>query len=74
MDLPFYVQQINDLESSFEALSDDELDQLIQDAIKESGAESIRDMGKVMGILKPKVQGRADMGALSSKIKQLLQP
>ncbi len=55
-----------------EALSDAEIDQLIQEAIKETGAESIRDMGKVMGILKPKVQGRADMGALSDKIKQLL--
>ena len=56
-----------------EALSDAEIDQLIQEAIKESGAESIRDMGKVMGILKPKVQGRTDMGALSGKIKTLLQ-
>ncbi len=56
-----------------EPLSETDLDQLIQESIKETGAESIRDMGKVMGILKPKVQGRADMGALSGKIKQLLQ-
>lgn len=55
-----------------ETLSDAELAQLIQETIKESGATSIRDMGKVMGILKPKVQGRVDMGALSAKIKQLL--
>ncbi|QKT03172.1 GatB/YqeY domain-containing protein [Ectothiorhodospiraceae bacterium 2226] len=50
-------------------LSDDELDQLIAQAVTESGAESVRDMGKVMGILRPKVQGRADMKAVSERIK-----
>ncbi|MED5249128.1 MAG: GatB/YqeY domain-containing protein, partial [Pseudomonadota bacterium] len=37
-----------------------------------TGAQSIRDMGKVMGWLKPHVQGRADMGAVSASIKQKL--
>lgn len=54
------------------ALSDDEIDQLIQEALSSSGAESIKDMGKVMGILKPKLAGRADMGAVSAKIKSAL--
>ncbi|NOX76476.1 MAG: GatB/YqeY domain-containing protein [Gammaproteobacteria bacterium] len=51
------------------ALDKAELDALISQAIKTSGAESMKDMGKVMGILKPQVQGRADMGAVSKKIK-----
>ena len=55
-----------------EKLSDAEVDLLIQDAIKQTGAESMKDMGKVMGILRDKVQGRADMGALSGRIKSLL--
>ncbi|MEJ2177478.1 MAG: GatB/YqeY domain-containing protein [Gammaproteobacteria bacterium] len=55
-----------------EMLSDAEVDILIQDAIKQSGAESMKDMGKVMGMLRDKVQGRADMGALSGRIKSLL--
>ena len=54
------------------ALSDDEIDQLIQEALSSSGAESMKDMGKVMGILKPKLAGRADMGAVSAKIKSAL--
>lgn len=54
------------------ALSDDEIDKLIAEAMNESGASSIKDMGKVMGILKPKLAGRADMGAVSSKIKTAL--
>ena len=49
-----------------------ELDALIKDAIAATGAASMKDMGKVMGILKPKVQGRTDMGALSSRIKSAL--
>ncbi len=53
-------------------LSDDEIAELIDDAISQTGAESMRDMGKVMGILKPKLQGRADMGAVSGKIKAKL--
>ncbi|MBX2867388.1 MAG: GatB/YqeY domain-containing protein [Acidiferrobacterales bacterium] len=55
-----------------EKLSDDEVDQLIKEAIAESGASSMKDMGKVMGLLKNRIQGRADMGALSGKIKGLL--
>ena len=53
-------------------LGDTELAALVKDAIAASGAASMKDMGKVMGILKPKVQGRADMGALSARIKTAL--
>lgn len=53
-------------------LSDDDITALISDAIKQSGAESMKDMGKVMGILKPQLQGRADIGAVSGKIKAAL--
>jgi uncharacterized protein len=49
-----------------------EIDALIQEAIAATGAASIRDMGKVMGFVKGKAQGRADMGALSARIKQKL--
>ena len=55
-----------------EQLSDSEVDTLIADAISETGASGMRDMGKVMGLLKPKLQGRADMGAVSGKIKAKL--
>lgn len=55
-----------------EALSEDELCNLITEALTASGATSIKDMGKVMGILKPKITGRADMGAVSAKIKAAL--
>jgi len=55
-----------------EALSDAEIEQLITKAISDTGASSIKDMGKVMGILKPQMQGRADMGAVSGKIKAQL--
>lgn len=54
-------------------LSDEEIGQLIKEAIQETGASSIRDMGKVMGILKPKVQGCADMGKVSGLVKEQLQ-
>jgi hypothetical protein len=53
-------------------LSDAEIDALIAEAIAASGAASIKDMGKVMGAVKQKVQGRADMGAVSARIKQKL--
>jgi uncharacterized protein YqeY len=53
-------------------LSDAELDALIAEAIASSGAASIKDMGKVMGIIKQKAQGRADMGAVGAKIKTKL--
>ena len=55
-----------------EALSDDEIEQMIASAVEQTGASSIRDMGKVMGLLKPQMQGRADMGAISGKIKARL--
>jgi uncharacterized protein YqeY len=55
-----------------EALSESELDAIILSAIGESGAAGIKDMGKVMALVKPKVQGRADMGAVSGKIKAKL--
>jgi uncharacterized protein YqeY len=53
-------------------LSDTEIQHLIESAIKETGATTARDMGKVMGILKPKVQGRADVGSISQKVKDRL--
>ena len=55
-----------------EALSDDEIAALIDQAITSTGASSIRDMGKLMGQLKPKLQGRADMGAVSTLIREKL--
>ena len=55
-----------------EKLSDDEIDQLIQDAIGQTGATSMKDMGKVVGMLKSSLQGRADMAAVSAKVKALL--
>ena len=53
-------------------LTDAEIDALIADAITTIGAASIKDMGKVMGALKPKLQGRADMGQVGAKIKSRL--
>ena len=53
-------------------LSDSEIDALIADAITSTGAASIKDMGKVMGIIKGKAQGRADMAAVGAKIKAKL--
>ena len=55
-----------------QALSAAELDNIIQAALAESGAESMKDMGKVMGLVKPQVIGRADMGSISAKIKAAL--
>ena len=55
-----------------EALSDDEVAALIKQAMEESGASSIRDMGAVMNILRGQVQGRADMKAVSSAVKAQL--
>jgi len=55
-----------------EQLSDEELDTLIDEVISATGAESIRDMGKVMGQIKSKAAGRADMGAVSAKVKARL--
>lgn len=53
-------------------LPDEELAALIEQAITASGAQSIKDMGKVMAELKPKVQGRADMGVVSARIRSRL--
>jgi len=55
-----------------QALSDTELDALIAEAIESTGASSMQDMGKVMGLLKPQVTGRADMGALSATVRARL--
>jgi len=54
------------------ALDESELASLIDEAVRESGATSMKDMGKVMAILKPRVQGRADMGSISQRIKSRL--
>jgi len=53
-------------------LTDDEISALIEQAMTDTGASGMQDMGKVMSWLKPKVQGRADMGPLSGKIKAKL--
>lgn len=53
-------------------LSPAELDALIADAIATTGATSVKDMGKVMGIVKTKAAGKADMGAVGARIKALL--
>lgn len=55
-----------------EPLSDAEIGALIEEAVQTTGASSIKDMGKVMGLLKSKLQGRADMGAVSGQIKARL--
>lgn len=55
-----------------EALSDEEIQQYIADAVQEVSAQSIKDMGKVMNILRPKLTGRADMGKVSAQIKDCL--
>ncbi|KZY67034.1 glutamyl-tRNA amidotransferase [Oleiphilus sp. HI0071] len=54
------------------ALSEDEIEALIGSAMSETGAESVRDMGKVMAVLKPQLQGRADVGAVSGMVKKRL--
>jgi uncharacterized protein YqeY len=53
-------------------MSEAEIDALIAEAVAATGASSIKDMGKVMGIVKAKAQGKADMGAVSARIKQKL--
>ncbi len=54
------------------ALSEAEVDLMVSEAVLESGAESVKDMGKVMALLKAKMQGRADMSVVSFKIKAAL--
>ncbi len=53
-------------------MSEAEIDALIAEAIAATGAASVKDMGKVMAFVKPKAQGRADMGALSTRVRQKL--
>ncbi|MCW3479837.1 GatB/YqeY domain-containing protein [Neisseriaceae bacterium JH1-16] len=53
-------------------LSDDEVTALIEEAVEATGAAGMQDMGKVMGVLRPQLAGRADMGAVSAKIKARL--
>ena len=53
-------------------LREEEIDMMVNSAVNESGAESVKDMGKVMGLLKVKMQGRADMSVVSAKIKAAL--
>jgi uncharacterized protein len=53
-------------------LSDDEIDELVAEAIAATGAAGMAGMGKVMGVLKPKLAGRADLGVVSAKVKARL--
>jgi hypothetical protein len=53
-------------------LEEAEIERLVDEAIVETGAATVRDMGRVMGVLKPKVQGRADMSAVSARVKARL--
>jgi uncharacterized protein len=66
-------QEIEQLQAYLPAqLSDEEVDALIKDAIATTGAATIKDMGKVMGVVKAQAAGRADMGAVSARIKAAL--
>ncbi len=53
-------------------MSEADIDALIAAAIAATGAASVKDMGKVMAVVKPQAQGRADMGAVSARVKQKL--
>jgi uncharacterized protein YqeY len=55
-----------------EQLGEDEINALIDSTLEQTGATSVKDMGKVMGLLKPELQGRADMGAVSALIRAKL--
>lgn len=52
-----------------QALTSEEISQIVNDAIASTGASGMGDMGKVMGVVKPQVQGRADMGEVSKLVK-----
>ena len=54
-------------------MDEHEIDKIVQTALDQTGASNMRDMGKVMGILKPQLQGKADMGLVSQKVKARLQ-
>jgi hypothetical protein len=60
------------LEYMPEALSDAEINDIVEQSIAATGAATIKDMGKLMGMLKPQLQGRADMGKVSQLIKSRL--
>ena len=67
------LQEISVLDTYLpEQLGEAELNDIIEQAIKASGAESMRDMGKVMGQVKAKAAGRADMGVVGTKVKERL--
>jgi len=55
-----------------QALTDEEIETILSAAIADSGAKTMQDMGKVMALIKPQVIGKADMGAVSQKIKAAL--
>ena len=55
-----------------EPMSEDEIDQIIADAVAETGAGELRDMGKVMAVVKQKTEGRADLGQVSAKVREKL--
>lgn len=55
-----------------QALSEEEVDAIVNQAIEKTGASSIKDMGKVMGLIRPQIIGRADMGEVSGRIKSQL--
>ena len=68
------IYEIGVLEKYLPAqLSSSELDELIKNVISSTGAQGMQDMGKVMGALRPQIAGKADMGQVSQKIKDLLQ-
>lgn len=54
------------------ALTDSELQTLVTQAIEQTGAQSMKDMGQVMAVLRPQTQGRADMGQVSKRVKAQL--
>ena len=56
------------------ALSEAEVDEMIAAVVEETGAATMKDMGKVVGTLKPRLQGRADMGTVSARVKSTLGP
>jgi uncharacterized protein len=53
-------------------LTPEEIQQMIKSAVEESGTDSVKGMGKVMGLLKPRMQGRADMAAVAQEVKKFL--
>ncbi len=55
-----------------QALSEEEIDSIVNQAIEQTSASSIKDMGKVMGLVRPQIIGRADVGEVSARIKSLL--